>query len=112
LQPDTDKPRFRDPSQKTRIEPIEKLNHPVYYLLLDQSSIETNGRMCAPGDSAMGLYAIFDGGANSERDIKWPVNWLFLDHSLDTRMILALSAEAPIRSQPEKEIGAMRVRRN
>jgi hypothetical protein len=46
--------------------------------------------VCARGDSAMGLYAIFDGGTNSERDIKWPVNWLFLDHSpirLDTRLV-------------------------
>jgi hypothetical protein len=36
---------------------------------------------CPPGDSTMVLYAIFEGGNNAERDIRWPVNWLFLNHS-------------------------------
>jgi hypothetical protein len=45
---------------------------------------------CAPGDPSMLLYAIFDGGNNAARDIRWPINWLFLDHSpirLDQRMV-------------------------
>jgi hypothetical protein len=35
---------------------------------------------CPAGGSKMFLYAMFDGGSNAERDIEWPVNWLFLDH--------------------------------
>jgi hypothetical protein len=36
------------------------------------------------------LYAIFDGSNNAEQDIRWPVNWLFLDHSpirLDRQLV-------------------------
>lgn len=46
--------------------------------------------VCSPGESTMLLYAIFDGGNNAERDIRWPVNWLFLNHSpirLDKQLI-------------------------
>jgi hypothetical protein len=37
--------------------------------------------VCSPSDPTMFLYAIFDGGNRAEQDIRWPVNWLFLDHS-------------------------------
>jgi hypothetical protein len=46
--------------------------------------------VCSPSEPTMLLYAIFDGGTNAERDIRWPVNWLFLDHSpirLDKQLI-------------------------
>lgn len=36
---------------------------------------------CPPGVSTMVLYAIFEGGENAERDIRWSANRLFLDHS-------------------------------
>ena len=36
---------------------------------------------CPPGVSTMVLYAIFEGGENAERDIRWSINRLFLDHS-------------------------------
>jgi hypothetical protein len=37
--------------------------------------------LCLPGEPTMFLYAIFAGGNNAERDISWPVSWLFVDHS-------------------------------
>jgi hypothetical protein len=36
---------------------------------------------CMPSVSTMLLDAIFNGGNNAERDIRWPVNWSFLDDS-------------------------------
>jgi hypothetical protein len=35
--------------------------------------------VCAPPE--VHLHAIFDGGNGAEQNIRWPVNWLFLDHS-------------------------------
>jgi hypothetical protein len=36
--------------------------------------------VCFPRDPTMFLYAIFDGGNGAERNINWPVHWLFLDY--------------------------------
>lgn len=62
---------------------IESIPQGIYLKGEQESDNGVNKFMiaCAQGASTMLLYAIFEGGENAERDIRWPVNRLFLDHS-------------------------------
>jgi hypothetical protein len=62
---------------------IESMPQGIYLKGAQETDNGVNKFMivCTPGESTMFLYAIFDGGNNATRDIGWPINWLFLDHS-------------------------------